>query len=89
VDTELGRSHRVNAVVIPEMSEQPPGNGLMVHSRTKAVEIRQRLGVPLTSLFSVAPDNLLEAGVLGHDKPPLGRMFRSSATSRRRERNSD
>src|ERR1700743_3505736 len=40
-----------------------------MHSRTKTFEIRQRLGVALPSLVGVAPDNLLEAGIPGHDKP--------------------
>ena len=66
VHTELRRRDRVNAVAIPEMSEKPLGNGLVVHSRTKTLEIRQRFGVALPSLLGVAPDNLLEAGVPGH-----------------------
>src|ERR1700722_8517391 len=70
VHTELRRRDRVNAVAIPEMSEQPLRNWLVVHSRTETVEFRQRFGVTLPSLLGVAPDNLLEAGVLGHDMPP-------------------
>ena len=66
VHTELRRRDRVNAVAIPEMSEKPLGNGLVVHPRTETLEIRQRFGVALPNLLGVAPDNLLEAGVLGH-----------------------
>jgi hypothetical protein len=66
VRTELGRRGRVHAVAIPEMGEKPLGNGLVVHPRTETLEIRQRFGVALPSLLGVAPDNLLEAGVLGH-----------------------
>ena len=71
VHTELRRRDRVNAVAIPEMSEQPLRNWLVVHPRTEILQIGQRFGVALPSLLSVAPDNLLEAGVLGHDKPPV------------------
>jgi hypothetical protein len=49
------------------MSEKPLGNGLVVHPRTETLEIRQRLGVALPGLLGVAPDNLLEAGVLRHE----------------------
>src|ERR1017187_5502926 len=66
VRTELGRRDRDNAEAIPEMGEKPLSNGLVMHSRTETLEIRQRFGVALTSLLGVAPDNLLEAGVLGH-----------------------
>ena len=66
VHTELRRRDRVNAVAIPEMGEKPLSHGLVVHSRTETLEIRQRFGVALPSLLGVAPDNLLEAGVLGH-----------------------
>jgi hypothetical protein len=48
------------------MSEQLLSKGLVVHSRTETLEIRQRLGVALPGLPGVAPDNLLEAGVPGH-----------------------
>jgi hypothetical protein len=66
VHTELGRRDRVNAVTIPQMGEEPLSCGLVVHSPTEALEIGQRFGVALPSLRGVAPDNLLEAGVLGH-----------------------
>jgi hypothetical protein len=66
VRTELRRRDRVNAVATPEMSEKPLRNWLVVHPRTKTLEIGQRVGVALPSLLGVAPDNLLEAGVLGH-----------------------
>ena len=66
VHTELRRRDRVNAVAIPEMSEQPLRNWLVVHSRTETLEIRLRFGVALPSLLGVAPDDPLEAGVLGH-----------------------
>src|SRR5271169_2048965 len=66
VHTELRRRDRVDAVAIPEMSQKPLRNWLVVHPRTEALDIRQRFGVALTGLLGVAPDNLLEAGVLGH-----------------------
>jgi hypothetical protein len=50
---------------IPEMSEEQL-SWLVVHSGTETLEVRQRFGVALPSLLGVAPDNLLEAGVLGH-----------------------
>jgi hypothetical protein len=40
--TELRRRDRVNAAAIPEMGEKPLSNGLVVHSRTETLEIRQR-----------------------------------------------
>ena len=64
--TELRRRDRVNAVAIPKMGEKQLSHGLVVHPRTKTLEIGQRFGVALPSLFGVAPDNLLEAGVPGH-----------------------
>ena len=66
VHTEPGRRDRVYAVAIPEMGEKQLGHGLVVHSRTETLEIRQRCGVALPGLRGVAPDNLLEAGVPGH-----------------------
>ena len=66
VHTELGRRDRVYAVTIPEMGEKPLSHGLVMHSRAETLEIRQSFGVALPSLPGVAPDNLLEAGVLGH-----------------------
>ena len=66
VHAELGRRDRVYAVAIPEMGEKPLSNGLVVHSRAETLEIGQRFGVALPSFLGVAPDNLLEAGVLGH-----------------------
>jgi hypothetical protein len=66
VHTKLRRRDRVNAVAIPEMGEKPPGSGLVVHSRTETLDIRQCFGVALPSLLGVAADNLLEAGVPGH-----------------------
>ena len=71
VHTELRRRDRVNAVAIPNMSEQPLGNGLVVHPRTEPLKICQRFRVALTGILGVAPDNLLEAGVPCHGKPPL------------------
>ena len=66
VHAELRRRGRVNAVAIPEMGQQPLGDGLVVHPRAETLDIRQRFGVALPSLLGVAPDNLLEAGVPGH-----------------------
>jgi hypothetical protein len=48
------------------MSKKPLSHGLVVHPGTETLETRQRFGVALPSLLGVAPDNLLEAGVLGH-----------------------
>jgi hypothetical protein len=62
VHTEPGRRDRVNAMAIPQMSEQPLRNRLVAHARTKALEIGQRFGAALPGLLGVAPDNLLEAG---------------------------
>jgi len=39
-----------------------------MHPRTETLDIRQRFGVALPSLLGVPPDNLLEAGVLGHEQ---------------------
>src|ERR1700731_2771915 len=54
-----------------------------MQSSTETLEIRQRFGVVLPSLFGVAPDNLLEAGVLGHGqasprhpRPPATRCWK-------------
>ena len=66
VHAELGRRDRVNAVAIPQMSEQPLRSWLVVHPRTETLELRQRFGVALAALLGVAPDDLLEAGVPGH-----------------------
>ena len=83
VHAELGRRDGVDAVAIPEMGEKPRRNGLVVHSRAEALQIHQRLGVALPSLPGVAPDNLLEAGVLGHGqaspshpRPPVTRRWK-------------
>jgi hypothetical protein len=73
---ELRRRDRVDAVAIPQVGEEPVGRGLVVHPRAEALEIRQRFGVALTGLLGVAPDNLLEAGVLGH-----GQAFPSTPSS--------
>jgi hypothetical protein len=67
VHTELRRRDRVDAVAIPQMGQEPVGRGLVVHPRTETLEIGQCFGVALPSLLGVAPDNLLEAGVLGHE----------------------
>ena len=40
--TELRRRNRVYAVTIPEMGEKPLSNGLVMHSRTETLDIRQR-----------------------------------------------
>src|SRR5262245_13033181 len=48
------------------MNEQPIGGGLVMHSRTQTLEVGQRRGIALPRLLSMAADNLLEAGVLGH-----------------------
>ena len=48
------------------MGEKPLGSGLVLHSQTETLEIRQSFGVALPGLLGVAPDNLLETGVLGH-----------------------
>src|ERR1700722_11511509 len=66
VHTELRRRDRVHAVAIAEMSQKPLRRGLVVHPRAESFETRQRFGVALPGLLGVAPDNLLEAGVLGH-----------------------
>src|SRR5580700_4006633 len=57
--------------------------GLVVHSPTEALEIRQRFGVALPGFFGVAANNLLEAGVLGHGqasprhpRPPATRCWK-------------
>jgi len=62
------------AVTVAEVGEEPLSNGFVVHALTEALEICQRFGVALPSLLGVAPDNLLETRVLGHDKPPLGTL---------------
>jgi hypothetical protein len=66
VDAELGRRHRIDVVAIPEMVEESPRDRLVVHAPTEAVKIGQGFGVALPGLIGVAPDYLLELGVLGH-----------------------
>ena len=68
VHTELRRRDRVDTVAITEMGEKSLSIGLVVHSRTETLEIGQCLGVALPRLLGVAPDNLLEAGVFGHEQ---------------------
>ena len=58
VHTQLRRSDSIDAVAIPQVGEQPLGNGLVVHSRTESLEICQRFGVALPGLLGVAADNL-------------------------------
>ena len=65
------------------MGEQPLGNGLVVHPRPEILQIGQRFGVALPGFFGVAPDNLLETGVLGHGKPPLDTSPHSDAVAPR------
>ncbi len=80
VHAQLRGSDRVDAVAIPEMSEQPLSIRFVVHARTQTPQIRQRFGVALPGLLSVAPDNLLVAGVLGHRTSlPLTPSFPSDA----------
>ena len=72
VHAELRRRSRVDAVPAPQMREQAVGGGFVVHARTESLEVGQGFGVALPGLPGVAPDDLLEAGVLGHgNKPPL------------------
>jgi hypothetical protein len=42
--------------VIPQVSEQPVRDWLVVQSGPEALEIRQRLGIALPGLLGVAPD---------------------------------
>src|SRR6202034_3108057 len=66
VHTEPGRGDRVNAVAVPQMSKQPFGDWLVVHSRAETLEIGQCFGVALPGFLGVPPDDFLETGVLGH-----------------------
>jgi hypothetical protein len=52
------------------MSDQPFRGRLVVHAPTQTLKTRQRFGVALSRPGGVPSDNLLEVGILGHDKPP-------------------
>jgi hypothetical protein len=67
---DLRRGDRGYAVVIPEMGEQTLTNGLVKHSCFELFKVGKRLGVAPTRSLGVAADNLLEAAVFGHNKPP-------------------
>jgi hypothetical protein len=68
--TGLRRGDGVDAVVIPEMGDQPLTDGLVKHPGLEPFEVGERLGVALTRFLGVATDDLLEAAVFGHNKPP-------------------
>ena len=56
VHTELRRRDRVNAVAIPEMSEQPPGNRLVVHPRTEPGTLHPRQVTGAAATRQLRPD---------------------------------
>src|SRR5262252_137122 len=60
VNTHLRRRDRVDAIAIPQVSEQALGDRLVKHSGLEALEIRQRFCVALTGLLRV------NTGVSGH-----------------------
>jgi hypothetical protein len=70
VPTGLRRGDRVDAVVITEMGDQTITDGLVEHSGLEPFKVGEGLAVALTRLLGVAADDLLEAAVFGHNKPP-------------------
>ena len=71
VQAELRRGGCVDPVGLAEMAEQLVRRRLVRHPVSEALEIGQRLGVPLAGLRRVAPDDLLETAVSRHGTSPL------------------
>jgi hypothetical protein len=52
------------------MGDQTLTDGLVKHPGLESFKVGERLGVALTRFLGVAADDLLEAAVFGHNKPP-------------------
>jgi hypothetical protein len=68
VRAEPRRRDSIDAVVVPQVDEQLFASRpmLMVQPRRECHEVNERLGVALTTLLRVTPNDSLELGVLGH-----------------------
>ncbi len=67
----LRRARRVDAVGLSEVCDQVLGDGRVEHPAVDSLQIGERLGVALVGVLGVAPDNLLETAVFGHEQASL------------------